>query len=57
MGVHVWGQPCDVESLTEIADKHQLKLMFDASHAFGCSHQGKTICRSSKYRKSRYFSQ
>jgi dTDP-4-amino-4,6-dideoxygalactose transaminase len=43
MGVHVWGQPCDVESLTEIADKHQLKLMFDASHAFGCSHQGKMI--------------
>jgi dTDP-4-amino-4,6-dideoxygalactose transaminase len=43
MGVHVWGQPCEVESLTEIADKHQIKLMFDASHAFGCSHQGKMI--------------
>jgi dTDP-4-amino-4,6-dideoxygalactose transaminase len=40
IGVHVWGQPCDVERLTEIADKHHLKLMFDASHAFGCSHQG-----------------
>jgi dTDP-4-amino-4,6-dideoxygalactose transaminase len=40
IGVHVWGQPCDVETLTEIADKHHLKLMFDASHAFGCSHQG-----------------
>ena len=33
MGVHVWGQPCDVESLTEIADKHQLKLMFYAMEA------------------------
>lgn len=43
MGVHVWGQPCDVEKLTEIADKHHLKLMFDASHAFGCSHYGKMI--------------
>jgi dTDP-4-amino-4,6-dideoxygalactose transaminase len=43
MGVHVWGQSCNVESLTEIADKHHLKLMFDASHAFGCSHQGKMI--------------
>ncbi len=43
MGVHVWGQPCDVESLTEIAEKNQLKLMFDASHAFGCSQQGKMI--------------
>ncbi len=43
IGVHVWGQPCDVEALTEIARKHSLKLMFDASHAFGCSHQGRMI--------------
>lgn len=43
MGVHLWGQPCDVETLTEIAQKHNLKLMFDASHAFGCSHGGKMI--------------
>jgi dTDP-4-amino-4,6-dideoxygalactose transaminase len=43
IGVHVWGQPCDVDNLTEIAAKHHLKLMFDASHAFGCSHQGKMI--------------
>ena len=42
IGVHVWGQPCDVETLTEIANKHHLKLMFDASHAFGCSH-GRTM--------------
>ena len=41
MGVHVWGQPCHVEMLAEIAEKHDLKLMFDASHAFGCSHGGK----------------
>ncbi len=40
IGVHVWGQPCDVETLTQIADKCGLKLMFDASHAFGCSHRG-----------------
>jgi dTDP-4-amino-4,6-dideoxygalactose transaminase len=43
IGVHVWGQPCHVEILTEIADKHHLKLMFDASHAFGCSHQSQMI--------------
>lgn len=41
MGVHVWGQPCYVEMVAEIAEKHDLKLMFDASHAFGCSHGGK----------------
>ncbi|MDH6107633.1 DegT/DnrJ/EryC1/StrS family aminotransferase [Anabaenopsis tanganyikae CS-531] len=43
IGVHVWGQPCHVEMLAEIAEKHDLKLMFDASHAFGCSHGGKMI--------------
>lgn len=43
IGVHLWGKPCDVEILTEIAEKHNLKLMFDASHAFGCSHQGQMI--------------
>jgi dTDP-4-amino-4,6-dideoxygalactose transaminase len=43
VGVHVWGRPCAIEALTEIAQKHHLKLMFDAAHAFGCSHQGKMI--------------
>jgi dTDP-4-amino-4,6-dideoxygalactose transaminase len=43
IGVHVWGQPCDIETLTEIARKHNLKLMFDASHAFGCSYRGRAI--------------
>jgi dTDP-4-amino-4,6-dideoxygalactose transaminase len=43
IGVHLWGQPCDVDSLTEIARKHDLKLLFDASHAFGCSYQGQML--------------
>jgi dTDP-4-amino-4,6-dideoxygalactose transaminase len=43
IGVHVWGNPCDVDSLTAIAQKHNLKLMFDAAHAFGCSYQGQMI--------------
>lgn len=43
IGVHVWGQPCDVEALDAIAQKHGLALMFDAAHAFGCSHRGKMI--------------
>jgi dTDP-4-amino-4,6-dideoxygalactose transaminase len=43
IGVHLWGNPCDVEALTSIARNHDLKLMFDASHAFACSHQGKMI--------------
>ena len=43
IGVHVWGRSCDVEALTEIADRHDLTLMFDAAHALGCSHRGKMI--------------
>lgn len=43
LGVHVWGRSCDVEVLNRIAQKHQLKLMFDAAHAFACSHQGQMI--------------
>jgi dTDP-4-amino-4,6-dideoxygalactose transaminase len=43
VGVHVWGRPCAVEALQAIADKHHLQLMFDAAHAFGCSHGGRMI--------------
>lgn len=43
IGVHIWGRGCLVEPLAEIADRRGLKLMFDAAHAFGCSHRGKMI--------------
>ena len=43
LGVHVWGRACDVEALSEIARKHHLKLMFDAAHAFACTHQAQMI--------------
>lgn len=43
IGVHVWGRPCNVEELQAIADRHGLRLMFDAAHAFGNSHRGQMI--------------
>jgi dTDP-4-amino-4,6-dideoxygalactose transaminase len=43
IGVHIWGQGCNVEALTNIAHRHRLKLLFDAAHAFGCSYQGRMI--------------
>lgn len=43
IGVHLWGRPCAIEALTRIAQKHRLKLLFDAAHAFGCSHKGRMI--------------
>ena len=43
IGVHVWGEPCDIEGLSELASQRHLQLLFDASHAFCCSHRGKMI--------------
>jgi dTDP-4-amino-4,6-dideoxygalactose transaminase len=43
LGVHVWGRPCNIEALTKIADRHNLKLVFDAAHALGCSYKRQMI--------------
>lgn len=45
VGVHLWGRPCSVERLGEIADDHGLILLFDAAHAFGCTMGGQLIAR------------
>lgn len=43
IGVHVWGRPCNVVALEEIAAAHKLKLLFDAAHGFGCSCNGRML--------------
>lgn len=43
MGVHLWGKPCDVEALAEIAQRRRVRLIYDAAHAFGCSADGTRI--------------
>jgi dTDP-4-amino-4,6-dideoxygalactose transaminase len=43
LAVHLWGRPAPVEALSEIAQRHGLQLLFDAAHAFGCSHRGRMI--------------
>lgn len=43
IGVHVWGAPCRIDELTEIANRRGLHLLFDAAHALGCSYKGKMI--------------
>lgn len=35
LGVHVYGNPCDVEAIQKIADRHGLYIIYDAAHAFG----------------------
>ena len=43
MGVHLWGRGCDTDALQEIADRRGLQLFYDASHAFGCTINGRRI--------------
>lgn len=45
LGVHVWGRGCAVERLTAIARERKLRLVFDAAHAFACTHGGAMIGR------------
>lgn len=41
--VHVYGNVCDVEKIEEIATKHNLKVIYDAAHAFGVKYKGVSI--------------
>lgn len=43
LAVHLWGRPAPIEELTEIARRHGLRLLFDASHALACSWRGQPI--------------
>jgi dTDP-4-amino-4,6-dideoxygalactose transaminase len=41
--VHVYGNPCDVKRLDEIAERHGIKIIYDAAHAFGTTINGRSI--------------
>ena len=43
MPVHVYGKPCDVKRIQEIADRYGLKVIYDAAHAFGVEVDGESI--------------
>jgi dTDP-4-amino-4,6-dideoxygalactose transaminase len=43
MATHVYGNPCDVEAIKKIADKYNLKVIYDAAHAFGVKFNGNSI--------------
>jgi dTDP-4-amino-4,6-dideoxygalactose transaminase/predicted O-linked N-acetylglucosamine transferase (SPINDLY family) len=45
MPVHCYGTPCDVERIEAIARKHDLKVIYDAAHAFGVRQDGRSILR------------
>lgn len=43
IGVHTWGKACYHDELQAVARKHGLTLLYDAAHAFGCTHRGRMI--------------
>ena len=46
MPVHVYGKPCDVMRIKDIADKYGLKVIYDAAHAFGVEVDGESILKA-----------
>jgi dTDP-4-amino-4,6-dideoxygalactose transaminase len=45
MPVHVYGNPCEIDRIQEIADKYGLRVIYDAAHSFGVTVNGKTILK------------
>lgn len=45
MPVHCYGNPCDVEAIQKVADNYNLKVIYDAAHAFGVQDKGGSVLR------------
>jgi len=43
VATHVFGNPCDVERIEQIARIHNLKVVYDGAHAFGVRHKGQSV--------------
>jgi len=43
LATHVYGNPCDVLAIQKIANAHNLKVIYDAAHAFGVNYKGSSI--------------
>jgi dTDP-4-amino-4,6-dideoxygalactose transaminase len=43
IATHVFGNPCNINAIQKIADKHNLKVIYDAAHAFGSKYMGKSV--------------
>lgn len=46
MPVHVYGQPCEMDRIRQIADTYGLKIIYDAAHAFGVEKDGRSVLRA-----------
>ena len=43
LATHVFGNPCNIEAIENIAKKHNLKVIYDAAHAFGVTYNNQSI--------------
>lgn len=43
LATHVFGNPCDIDAIQEIADRHNLKVIYDAAHCFGTTYKGESV--------------
>src|SRR3954466_10797542 len=43
IATHVFGNPCDVDAIQHIADKYNLKVIYDAAHCFGTRYKNRSI--------------
>ena len=43
LATHVFGNPCDVVAIASIAEKYDLRVIYDAAHAFGTTYNGRSV--------------
>src|SRR5690606_21285317 len=43
LATHVYGYPCDIEKIQNLAAKYNLHVIYDGAHAFGCNYGGKSL--------------
>jgi dTDP-4-amino-4,6-dideoxygalactose transaminase len=43
LATHVFGNPCEIEAIQAIANKHNLKIIYDAAHCFGSTYKGRSV--------------
>ncbi|WP_316753574.1 DegT/DnrJ/EryC1/StrS family aminotransferase [Pedobacter gandavensis] len=43
VATHTFGNPCDIDAIQAIADKHKLKVIYDAAHCFGTMYKNKSV--------------
>jgi dTDP-4-amino-4,6-dideoxygalactose transaminase len=43
LATHVFGNPCDIEAIQEIAARHDLKVIYDVAHCFGTKYKGESV--------------